>query len=193
MEKRNCRACGTTFRCSKPPRGPSPYYCSDDCRKVAARGYAQKNRAKRGHIYNATRRMEFKEQACDRCHGTFTPKRKDQRFCSPRCERAGSRGPRVVADTDHSQRPPDQHLGSYYRALSGDPCPYCGRPSEQRDHIIPRSRGGINSWENYSGICAPCNGRKGNSSVLVYMLSRPLLEQIAEARAKLRLLPRGGG
>lgn len=44
-------------------------------------------------------------------------------------------------------------------------CQYCGKrpgPSELNlDHVIPRSRGGIDSWENLVVSCRPCNLKKG--------------------------------
>ena len=47
---------------------------------------------------------------------------------------------------------------------------YCGRHRGQlkgrqfltRDHVLPISRGGDNSWENVVTSCSPCNNRKGN-------------------------------
>ncbi|GIV59160.1 HNH endonuclease [Rhodocaloribacter litoris] len=42
-------------------------------------------------------------------------------------------------------------------------CQYCG--SRERltiDHILPRSRGGPDTWENLVAACVPCNNRKGN-------------------------------
>lgn len=33
------------------------------------------------------------------------------------------------------------------------------------DHVIPRSKGGENTWENVVAACAPCNHRKGNKSL----------------------------
>ncbi|MGD8320511.1 MAG: HNH endonuclease [Gemmatimonadota bacterium] len=49
-------------------------------------------------------------------------------------------------------------------------CQYCGRHRSQlrgrqfltRDHILPRSRGGTNTWENVVTSCSPCNNKKGN-------------------------------
>jgi 5-methylcytosine-specific restriction endonuclease McrA len=45
-------------------------------------------------------------------------------------------------------------------------CRYCGRllPSAELtlDHVLPRSRGGKNTWENVVAACKPCNHRKGN-------------------------------
>lgn len=44
-------------------------------------------------------------------------------------------------------------------------CQYCGHryPSSELslDHVIPRSRGGTNSWENIVCACVRCNVRKG--------------------------------
>jgi len=42
-------------------------------------------------------------------------------------------------------------------------CQYCGSSSELTfDHLVPRSRGGVTSWENVVTACSPCNLRKGN-------------------------------
>lgn len=30
------------------------------------------------------------------------------------------------------------------------------------DHVVPRSRGGLSSWENVVAACSPCNLRKAN-------------------------------
>jgi 5-methylcytosine-specific restriction endonuclease McrA len=45
-------------------------------------------------------------------------------------------------------------------------CQYCGviLPSAELtlDHVIPRSRGGLSTWENLVAACHSCNRRKGN-------------------------------
>ena len=45
-------------------------------------------------------------------------------------------------------------------------CQYCHRtlPSGELtlDHVIPRSRGGLSTWENLVACCHYCNRRKGN-------------------------------
>lgn len=47
-------------------------------------------------------------------------------------------------------------------ARDGFRCQYCGNTRHLTiDHIIPRSRGGLTSWENVVTSCAPCNVRKG--------------------------------
>jgi 5-methylcytosine-specific restriction endonuclease McrA len=45
-------------------------------------------------------------------------------------------------------------------------CQYCGAKGELTfDHVLPRSRGGITSWENVVAACAPCNLKKGNKTL----------------------------
>src|SRR5262249_53364530 len=42
-------------------------------------------------------------------------------------------------------------------------CQYCGSGVRlTMDHVVPRSRGGLSSWENVVTSCAPCNHRKGD-------------------------------
>ena len=49
-------------------------------------------------------------------------------------------------------------------------CQYCGRRDAElrgrqfltRDHVLPLSRGGDNSWSNVVTACSPCNNRKAN-------------------------------
>ena len=42
-------------------------------------------------------------------------------------------------------------------------CQYCGtRGALTVDHVLPKSRGGRDRWENLVAACVPCNNRKGN-------------------------------
>lgn len=43
-------------------------------------------------------------------------------------------------------------------------CSYCGRGDLPLtvDHVIPRARGGEDTWENLVAACLPCNNKKGN-------------------------------
>jgi 5-methylcytosine-specific restriction endonuclease McrA len=44
-------------------------------------------------------------------------------------------------------------------------CAYCGSKKELTiDHIIPKSRGGKNSWGNLITCCLPCNLKKGDKT-----------------------------
>ncbi len=58
----------------------------------------------------------------------------------------------------------------------GRRCGYCGGAATTIDHVLPRSRGGRNSWKNTVAACYGCNQRKGNRTP-------------AEAGMRLRLSP----
>jgi 5-methylcytosine-specific restriction endonuclease McrA len=61
-------------------------------------------------------------------------------------------------------------------ARDGRVCRYCGGPATTVDHIVPRSRGGRNTWLNTVAACGGCNQRKGDRTP-------------AEARMPLRATP----
>lgn len=44
----------------------------------------------------------------------------------------------------------------------GHRCGYCNRYANTIDHVMPRSRGGRNVWENVVAACGPCNHRKAS-------------------------------
>lgn len=51
------------------------------------------------------------------------------------------------------------------------------RDGYRRDHVVPMSRGGTNTWENVVTACSPCNNRKGShlpSEVAMHPLHPPL-------------------
>ena len=41
-------------------------------------------------------------------------------------------------------------------------CGYCGKSASTIDHILPRSRGGRDSWENLVACCLRCNNTKSD-------------------------------
>lgn len=45
-------------------------------------------------------------------------------------------------------------------ARDGHKCQYCNRAAENIDHVMPRSRGGLHSWDNVVASCRSCNSRK---------------------------------
>ncbi len=63
-----------------------------------------------------------------------------------------------------------QVTNTFLFARDGYSCQYCGRHRSElrgrqfltRDHIVPLSRGGGNTWDNVVTSCSPCNNRKGN-------------------------------
>ncbi len=47
----------------------------------------------------------------------------------------------------------------------GHRCAYCGGAADTVDHVVPRSRGGGDQWENVVAACRRCNGRKGDRTL----------------------------
>ena len=42
-------------------------------------------------------------------------------------------------------------------------CQYCGSHEDLTfDHVLPRSKGGMTTWDNVVAACSPCNLRKGD-------------------------------
>jgi len=41
-------------------------------------------------------------------------------------------------------------------------CGYCGKAASTIDHVLPRSRGGADSWENLVACCLRCNNLKSD-------------------------------
>lgn len=45
-------------------------------------------------------------------------------------------------------------------------CQYCGTKGDLTfDHVVPRARGGVTSWENVVAACSKCNLHKGSKSL----------------------------
>lgn len=44
----------------------------------------------------------------------------------------------------------------------GHRCGYCGKSASTVDHVLPRSRGGADSWENLVACCLRCNNAKSD-------------------------------
>ncbi|WP_067498084.1 HNH endonuclease [Actinoplanes sp. TFC3] len=66
----------------------------------------------------------------------------------------------VVTRWRHSRGPAWSRAGVLSR--DGRRCAYCGGTASTIDHVLPRSRGGENSWKNTVAACGRCNQRKGD-------------------------------
>lgn len=76
-------------------------------------------------------------------------------------------------------------------------CQYCGAvlPSCELtlDHVVPRSRGGISTWENLVACCHVCNRRKGNqllSETQMKLLREPRPFSLHTSRHIMRMIGR---
>lgn len=46
----------------------------------------------------------------------------------------------------------------------GFSCGYCGKSANTIDHVLPKSRGGADSWENLVACCLKCNNKKSDKT-----------------------------
>lgn len=82
-------------------------------------------------------------------------------------------------------------------------CVYCGEDEKRAmsiDHVLPKSRGGVDSFENCVSACIPCNGEKDDMLIEEwgrehpnpkrphYLMMMKSLEYIPEAWMKFMLM-----
>jgi 5-methylcytosine-specific restriction endonuclease McrA len=75
------------------------------------------------------------------------------------------RAPSVIRLQHHIKRPRPRVRLSRREVFSRDKhtCQYCGRQTHDLtlDHVVPRHRGGLHTWDNLVAACKGCNHRKG--------------------------------
>ena len=66
-------------------------------------------------------------------------------------------------------------LRAYVLHHAGNRCAYCDRYDTRLEveHVVPRSRGGTNRPDNLTASCVPCNQRKGNIPVELFLADDP--------------------
>ena len=111
-----------------------------------------------------------------------------------RSQRAEMRIPSVVVLKDYvkpQKRVAFTRFNLFLR--DGFRCQYCGSPGELTfDHVVPRARGGITSWDNVVAACAPCNLRKASRSLHasgLHLRQAPRRPTTAEMHAAGRRFP----
>ncbi|MGI6797715.1 HNH endonuclease [Gordonia sihwensis] len=73
--------------------------------------------------------------------------------------------PREVILRDYVYRPYiEQDQTTREKVLQRDKrqCAYCGKDASTWDHVMPKARGGGNTWFNCVAACAACNGMKSD-------------------------------
>jgi 5-methylcytosine-specific restriction endonuclease McrA len=72
-------------------------------------------------------------------------------------------------------------------------CQYCGAGEELTfDHVIPRSKGGLTTWQNVVAACSPCNLRKADhlpQTIGMHPLHRPFAPTVQDLHQNGRLFP----
>ncbi len=73
--------------------------------------------------------------------------------------------PSVILLTRYVKVPRQRSVAVSRRGVlrrDGARCAYCRRTATTVDHVLPRSRGGRDTWENLVACCLRCNGQKGD-------------------------------
>ena len=105
--------------------------------------------------------------------------------------------PSVIRLLEYRRIPHQTHALSRKNILLRDrnTCQYCGLAlgaSELTlDHVLPRSRGGLSTWENLVACCHSCNRRKGNQLPVeagMRLLREPRAFTLHTSRHIMRLL-----
>ncbi|NWH07590.1 MAG: HNH endonuclease [Alphaproteobacteria bacterium] len=72
-------------------------------------------------------------------------------------------------------------------------CQYCHSGHDLTfDHVVPRSRGGLTTWDNVVAACSPCNLRKGGRlphAAGMHPFQKPHRPTVQELHANGRLFP----
>lgn len=73
--------------------------------------------------------------------------------------------PSVIVLTRYVKMPHNRHIPVSRRGVlrrDAHRCGYCGLHASTIDHVIPRSRGGQDAWDNLVACCLKCNNIKGD-------------------------------
>lgn len=72
----------------------------------------------------------------------------------------------AVVRLNYMVRAPRRRIASVSRravfARDDYRCQYCGSGADSIDHVVPRSRGGLDDWDNLAAACRACNSAKRN-------------------------------
>ncbi len=94
---------------------------------------------------------------------------------------------RLLAYRHVAYRPGGDRRPSFgqIKLRDGRRCAYCGEHGDTVDHIMPRSRGGVDTWDNLVCACRPCNNRKADrtpveAGMKLLWVPRPVIPDLAD-------------
>ncbi len=148
-----CEVCGKNFN----TKFHHSKYCSNECRKIH---YNER------YIYKMS--WEPKKIRCKCCNISFLQTSWNQLYCSKKCgnqyskERYKNLREGIVTKGNGKK---ENYLALRFRVFQRDNfiCQYCGRNVKDdgirlhADHIIPKSKGGKDTFDNFTTSCSDCN------------------------------------
>ena len=95
-----------------------------------------------------------------------------------------------IKGTEYQQGPLYQtNLRTAVMTRDGNKCVYCNRSGKKTalelDHVVPRASNGPDRYDNLVASCTPCNRRKANKSLDLFLRGRPA--KLATIQKKLGL------
>ena len=114
-------------------------------------------------------------------------------------QRIAMRLPSVIRLLEYRRIPHQSRALSRKNILMRDrnACQYCGvvlsAGELTLDHVVPRSRGGLSTWENLVACCHPCNRKKGNAllgEINMKLLREPRSFNLHTSRHIMRMIGR---
>lgn len=121
-------------------------------------------------------------RTCPECGNEYETHKRDQRFCSQKCQNAWFSRKRHDRLRAHSEKAVDDISLREVYERDGGVCHICGRKTDwsdyrlnengafiagkrypSRDHVIPLAKGGQHSWGNVKLACFSCNSRKSDA------------------------------
>jgi ribosomal protein S27AE len=168
MRQATCPQCSTIFRTiSKTHR-----YCTFKCKQQA------KDQRRAGRLRPRPPRH------CPDCGTTLPQEHGNRRRCGPCAQihhdKQRGRGTLDLTCYVISDKTTRIATAAYIASIQRDPCGFCGQQGGVIDHIIPKGNQGPNTWDNYSGLCVPCNSRKQRHNLLTALARHGIRAEIDE-------------
>lgn len=103
------------------------------------------------------------------------------RFDTQQMEKSGISGKEYQQGTLAGYEAKEYLLEKWHRT-----CAYCGAKNIplEIEHIVPKSKGGTNRVSNLTLACVPCNQKKGNTSIEIFLKKQPELLKKIKAGTK---------
>lgn len=143
--------------------------------KACARTYRQANSERLSkmqrskYLSNREERLAKNREYYRKNSESIIAQKAEYNKSNPEVKRKSSLKRRVVQANNGTFKILDRDM----RRLYASPCLYCGSTDRiQADHVIPVTRGGVNSIGNLVPCCYKCNPSKGAKTIMEWRVAR---------------------